>query len=310
MSNAASLDIGETTTTANPGKHVREALWGYLFISPVVLGLVLFYTAPSLASFGLSFTEWDGISSPKFTGLGNFKELMQDEKYIRSLVNTIVYTLGTVPLSVALATILAVLLNQQIKGITIYRTLFFIPVITMPIAVGMVWKWLYNSEFGLINYLLGTLQLPQPNWLFDEQFALFSIILVSVWSSIGYNAVILLSGLQGISASFYEAASLDGASTLRKFYQITLPLLTPSLFFVLVISLINSLQVFDLVFIMMGKQEALLDSTRTVVYSIWENGFKYFDMGYASAQALILFLIILVMTVFQMYLQKKWVHYQ
>ncbi|MGV2806801.1 sugar ABC transporter permease, partial [Clostridium perfringens] len=126
-----------------------------------------------------------------------------------SLLNTMLYTVGTVPLSVALATVLAVLLNQKIKGMVFYRTLYFIPVITMPIAVGMVWKWLYNSEFGLINHVLGVMNLPQPNWLFDERFALFSIVLVSVWSSIGYNAVILLSGLQGISGSYYEAASLD-----------------------------------------------------------------------------------------------------
>ncbi len=289
---------------------IHEAIWGYAFIAPVVLGLVIFYTLPSVASFVLSFTKWDGLSSPSFIGLENFSALLQDEKYMRAMLNTMLYTFGTVPLSVALATILAVFLNQPIKGMVVYRTLYFIPVITMPIAVGMVWKWLYNSEFGLINYILGTLNLPQPNWLFDEKFALFSIVLVAVWSSVGYNAVILLSGLQGISSSYYEAASLDGAGTLYKFFRITLPLLTPSLFFVLVTSLIGAFQAFDLIFIMMGKQESLLDSTRTVVYSIWENGFKYFDMGYASAQALVLFLVILVITVLQMYFQKKWVHYQ
>jgi multiple sugar transport system permease protein len=289
---------------------VQEALYAYLFIAPVVLGLAAFYTLPSIASLGLSFTKWDGISAPDFIGLDNFVALLQDGKYIRSMANTLFFTLCTVPLSISFATILAVLLNQSIKGMVLYRTLYFIPVITMPIAVGMVWKWLYNSEFGLINYVLGMANLPQPNWLFDEKFALFSIILVSVWSSVGYNAVILLSGLQGISSSYYEAASLDGAGVLYKFFNITLPLLTPSLFFVLVISLINSFQVFDLIFIMMGKSDSLLESTRTVVYSIYENGFRYFDMGYASAQAWVLFLVILIVTVLQMYFQKRWVHYQ
>nr|WP_285857505.1 sugar ABC transporter permease [Paenibacillus lautus] len=285
-------------------------MWGYIFILPVVLGLGLFYMAPSAASLFLSFTSWDGLTAPQFIGLDNFANLMKDDKFTGSMLNTMLYTIGTVPLSVALATVLAVLLNQKIKGMVFYRTLYFIPVITMPIAVGMVWKWLYNSEFGLINHVLGVMNLPQPNWLFDEKFALFSIVLVSVWSSIGYNAVILLSGLQGISGSYYEAASLDGAGTLYKFFRITLPLLTPSLFFVLVMSFINSFQVFDLIFIMMDQQTTMLESTRTVVYSIWEDGFKYFNMGYASAQAFILFVVILIITMVQMYIQKRWVHYQ
>ncbi|WP_054957780.1 carbohydrate ABC transporter permease [Paenibacillus dakarensis] len=287
-----------------------EALWGYLFILPVVLGLGIFYMAPSAASLFLSFTSWDGMTAPSFIGIENFQNLMKDEKFTGSMLNTMLYTFGTVPLSIAFATLLAVLLNQKIKGMVVYRTLFFIPVITMPIAVGMVWKWLYNSEFGLINYVLGMMHLPQPNWLFDDKFALFSIVIVSVWSSIGYNAVILLSGLQGISSSYYEAASLDGAGPMYKFFRITLPLLTPSLFFVLVMSFINSFQVFDLIFIMMDQQTTLLDSTRTVVYSIWEDGFKYFNMGYASAQAFMLFIVILIITMFQMYFQKRWVHYQ
>lgn len=314
--NASSMKIGKQPEI--PMKQKRkasrltrmEAIWGYIFILPVVLGLGIFYMAPSAASLFLSFTSWDGMSAPNFIGFENFQNLMKDEKFTRSMLNTMLYTFGTVPLSIAFATLLAVLLNQKIKGMIVYRTLFFIPVITMPIAVGMVWRWLYNSEFGLINFVLGAMNLPQPNWLFDEKFALFSIVIVSVWSSIGYNAVILLSGLQGISGSYYEAASLDGAGTMYKFFRITLPLLTPSLFFVLVMSFINSFQVFDLIFIMMDQQTTLLDSTRTVVYSIWEDGFKYFNMGYASAQAFMLFIVILIITMFQMYFQKRWVHYQ
>lgn len=288
----------------------REALSGYLFIAPVVIGLFAFYSLPALSSLWFSFTKWDGLTAPEFIGLENFRMLMEDEKFKGSMVNTFVYTILTVPLSIALATLLAVLLNREMKGLTLYRTLYFIPVITMPIAVGMVWKWLYNSEYGLINYVLGSMGLPQPNWLFDESLALFSIVMVSVWSSIGYNAIILLSGLQGISSSYYEAAELDGAGAVRKFFNITLPLLSPTMFFVLVISLINSLQVFDLIFIMMNRADTLLDSTRTVVYNIYENGFKYFEMGYASASAWILFIIILIITAVQMYFQKKWVHYQ
>ncbi|GIP39457.1 sugar ABC transporter permease [Paenibacillus sp. J31TS4] len=289
---------------------VEEAIWGYAFIAPVVLGLALFYTLPSIASLGFSLTKWDGLSTPTFIGLQNFADLMKDEQFLRSLVNTLAFTFISVPLSVFLATLLAVLLNAPIKGRPVYRMLYFIPVVTMPIASGMVWRWLFNSEFGFLNYLLGLVHLPQPNWLFDDTLALLSIILVSVWSSIGYNAVILLAGLQGISSTYYEAASLDGASAVRKFFHITVPLLSPSLFFVLVISLINSLQVFDLIFIMFGKDQTMLDATRTVVFGVWESGFKYFNMGYASAQAWILSVFMLLMTALQMYLQKKWVHYE
>lgn len=304
-------DPPKAKTKRKVGKlAVQEAVWGFFFILPVVLGLGLFYMAPSAASLFLSFTSWDGLSSPQFIGFDNFANLMKDAKFTGSMLNTMLYTIGTVPLSVSIATLLAVLLNQKIKGMVFYRTFYFIPVITMPIAVGMVWKWLYNSEFGLINHILGVMNLPQPNWLFDERFALLSIVLVSVWSTIGYNAVILLSGLQGISGSYYEAASLDGAGKMYKFFRITLPLLTPSLFFVLVMSFINSFQVFDLIFIMMDQQTTMLESTRTVVYSIWEDGFKYFNMGYASAQAFILFIVILIITMVQMYIQKRWVHYQ
>jgi multiple sugar transport system permease protein len=287
-----------------------EALWGYLFIAPVVLGLTIFYIAPAISSFYLAFTQWDGLTAPIFIGLENFIALFNEEVFIQSMINTIIFTVVSVPFSIACATVIAVLLNQKIKGIVIYRTLFFLPVVTMPIAIGMVWRWLYNSEFGLINYFLGMLHLPQPSWLFDESFALFSIILVSVWMSVGYNAVILLAGLQGITSSYYEAADLDGASEFQKFLRITVPLLTPSLFFVLVMSMINSLQVFDLIFVMIGDNASLLDPTRTVVYSVWENGFKFFNMGYASAQALILFIVILIITIIQMVFQKKWVHYQ
>jgi multiple sugar transport system permease protein len=287
-----------------------EALWGYLFIAPVVLGLTIFYIAPAISSFYLAFTQWDGLTAPIFIGLENFIALFKEEVFIQSMINTIIFTVVSVPFSIACATVIAVLLNQKIKGIVIYRTLFFLPVVTMPIAIGMVWRWLYNSEFGLINYFLGMLHLPQPSWLFDESFALFSIILVSVWMSVGYNAVILLAGLQGITSSYYEAADLDGASEFQKFLRITVPLLTPSLFFVLVMSMINSLQVFDLIFVMIGDNASLLDPTRTVVYSVWENGFKFFNMGYASAQALILFIVILIITIIQMVFQKKWVHYQ
>lgn len=290
-------------------KFTKEALLAYLFLAPFMIGLSIFFLGPAAASFYLSFTEWDGLSAPDFNGLTNFIALFQDQTFIRASLNTIIFTILSVPLTICIATVIAALLNQKIKGMVIYRTLYFIPVVTMPVAVGMVWRWLYNTEYGLFNFLLGIVNLPQPAWLFDQQLALLSIVLASVWMTLGNSIVILLAGLQGISESYYEAADIDGANDVKKFFYITIPLLSPSLFFVLIMLMINSLQVFDLVYMMMGENSAMLGATRTVVYRIYEEGFTYFNMGYASAQALILFLTILVFTIIQIVLQKKWVHY-
>lgn len=302
----------DKSTIHSKGKKMifSEGVWGYIFIFPFILGLVVFFLLPALASFYLSFTEWDGLSIPKFNGIENLKHMMSDASFKRALINTMLFTFIAVPLSITFATIIAVLLNQKIKGMVVYRTLFFIPIITMPVAVGVIWKWLYNTEFGLFNHILGFLSLPQPDWLFDERIALLSIVITYVWMTVGNNTIILLAGLQGISSYFYEAAEIDGAGRIKKFFYITLPLLTPSIFFVLVMSIINSLQVFDLVYMMMGDNVALLRPTRTIVYSMYEQGFEYYNMGYASAQAFLLFLIILLLTILQLNWQKRWVHYQ
>lgn len=290
-------------------KLTKEAMWAYLFILPTVIGLMIFYMLPALASFALSLTKWDGITTPQYIGLENIKNLIQDPSFIRSVSNTVIFTIVSVPVSVAIATLIAILLNQRIKGMVIYRTIYFLPVVTMPVAVGMIWKWLYNTEFGIINHVLGFFHLPQPSWLFDPNIALFSIILVYIWMCIGHHVVLLLAGLQAISSSYYEAAMMDGASKVRQLFSITLPLLSPTLFFVLITGMISSLQVFDLVFMMIGDSKALLDPMRTVVYGVYESGFIYAKMGVASAQAFLLFLGILFVTIFQFVLQKKWVHY-
>lgn len=294
----------------NKNKKVnREALWAYLFIAPTVLGLLVFYMLPAIASFGLSFAKWDGINAPEYVGLENIVTLIQDQSFIRSVINTVVFTAISVPLSVVFATLIAIVLNQRIKGMVIYRTLYFLPVVTMPVAVGMVWKWLYNTEYGLINHILGIFHPPQPSWLFDPTIALLSVILVYVWMTVGNNVILLLAGLQGISKTYYEAAQIDGASKIKQFFNITLPLLTPTLFFVFITGMISSLQVFDLIFIMIGNSNALLEPLRTIVYGVYEDGFEYSQMGIASAQAFLLFLGILAITIIQFVFQKKWVHY-
>lgn len=287
----------------------KEAMWAYLFILPTMLGLLTFYILPAVSSFALSFTNWNGISTPNFVGMDNILLLIQDPIFLRSAFNTILFTFIAVPMTVVSATIIALLLNQKLKGMVVFRTLYFLPVVTMPVAVGMIWRWLYNTEYGLINYVFGVVGLPQPSWLFDPNLVLFSVIVVHVWMSVGNTMILLLAGLQGISESYYEAAKIDGASKMRQLFSITLPLLTPSLFFVVITGMISSLQVFDLIFMMIGDSNALLGPLRTIVYGVYEQGFVYGRMGIASAQAFLLFLAILVFTVIQFGLQKKWVHY-
>lgn len=287
----------------------NETFWAYLFILPTVLGLFVFYMFPALVSFVLSFAKWDGITTPSFVGFNNISTLFHDSDFIRSVVNTIVFTLISVPVSVAIATVIALLLNQKMKGIVVYRTLFFLPVVTMPVAIGMIWRWLYNTDYGILNYILGLLHLPQPSWLFDSRIALISVSFVYIWMVVGHHVVLLLAGLQGISKSYYEASMIDGASKARQITSITLPLLTPTVFFVVITGMISSLQVFDLIFMMIGDSKALLTPLRTVVYGVYESGFIYSKMGIASAQAFLLFLGILGITTAQFILQKKWVHY-
>lgn len=290
-------------------KWTKDAWWALLFIGPTFLGLFTFYMGPAIASFALSFTHWDGLTSPTFAGLENLIALFTSPVFMRSLLNTIVFMLVAVPASVAFATLVAVLLNQRIRGMIFYRALYFLPVVTMPIAVGMVWKWLYNTEFGLFNYLLGVVGLPQPEWLFNPSIALLSVIAVYVWMTIGNNVILILAGLQSVDPGYYEAAEIDGASKVRQFFSITLPLITPTLFFVIVTAMISSLQVFDLLFVMIGDTTALVGPLRTIVYGVYESGFMFSQMGYASAQAFILFLLILGITILQFVGQKKWVHY-
>ncbi|MDB4868356.1 MAG: binding-protein-dependent transport system inner rane component [Cohnella sp.] len=296
--------------------RTREMLWGYFFIGPVVIGLLIFTIIPIFASLVLSFSNWDGSSEIKFIGLHNFFQMFSDKVYIKALKVTTFYTVVTVPITIILSVVVAVLLNRKMRGRDVYRLIFFLPSVTMPVAIAVVWKWMYNGSNGLINFLLSTVGIDGPNWITDERFILMSVMIIAVWAGIGYNMIILLSGLQGIPDTYYEAASLDGATGWQRFVNITVPLLTPAIFFVMVTSLIGAFQVFDLVFMLTpqatggGAGGVLQDATRTAVYSIYQNGFTWFKIGYASAQAWVLFVIIFLITMAQMYLQKRWVHYE
>jgi multiple sugar transport system permease protein len=284
-----------------------EAAWGYALIAPMLIGFSIFFLIALGASLVLSFTEWRMIESPSWIGLGNYRELFHDSGFRTALVNTVAITIPYVLLRLSISLALAIALNSGIRFQTFYRLLFFLPVVTMPVAIGTIWKWLYDPAFGPINSTLRRLGLPQPEWLAGRGTAIIAVVIVLLWSGIGYDMIIFLAGLQTIPRDYYQAASLDGAGSWQQFRDITLPLLTPTTFFLSVIGVIYSLQVFDLVYVM-----TRIDQTNrlpTVVYFIYDEGFRNFRMGYAIAIAWTLLLIILVFTVIQFRLQKRWVNY-
>lgn len=287
----------------------KEALWGYILIFPAFAILLIFHILPAFSSFWFALTEWNGLTAPTFIGLENFISMLNDTQFLNSIVNTAIFTSGSVILSVVIAVFIAVLLNQKIKGRAFYRATYFLPFVVMLVAVGTTFSWLFNSEYGLVNQILGFFGLPAPSWITNPGLLMATMILADVWHKLGYNLVILLAGLQSIPSNYYEAADIDGAGPFQKFWKVTLPLLSPSLFFVIIISLINSFKMFDLVFIMTGGNPVLLDGTATMVYNIYEEAFTYSYMGYASAQSIVLFIIIMIATLIQFYLQRKWVHY-
>jgi len=293
--------------------RVTEALWAYAFIAPTALGLGLFYLWPVLQTAYFSFTEWGAFGGHEWSGTDNYVRLVSDPELGRALVNTFTYTaLGL--LSIPLAMVFAALLNRKMRGVSVYRTLFFLPYVTMPVAVAMVWRWLYNGDFGLINYVLSLVGVDGPNWIADPDTALYALVVIGVWSSIGYNMIILLAGMQSIPADYYEAAALDGAGPVRQFFRITLPLLSPTAFFVSVISVIGSLQLFDLVFVIAGsgasaRANPAFPRLQTVVQLFYDRAFVTNDRGYAAAIVMVLLLIIVILTALQFRLQKRWVHY-
>lgn len=245
-----------------------------------------------------------------WVGTANFTDLLGDEEMAGALGNTLLYAalvLAGVPLSIVIAALLNV---PGLRGLSVYRTLYFLPVVTMPAAVGLTWRYLFNGDFGAINHLLGLVGIDGPYWVGDPDVAIYAIAIVGIWSSIGYNAVLFLAGLQSVPRHFYEAAAIDGAGRLRQFFRITLPLLTPTTFFVVVITMINALQVFDLVYLMIDTTSPALSGSRTIVYLFYEKGFVQNQRGLAAAIAVLLLGLILVLTAIQFRLQKKWVHYE
>lgn len=276
----------------------QRTLAGYAFITPNFLAFLIFVAGPVLAGLMLSFTEWDLLTAPQWVGLQNYKKLLTDDKlFWLSLWHTIYYALLTVPVGIVVSLLLAVLLNQGLFGTRLYRTLFFIPVVSSSVAVALVWKWFYNGEFGVLNWLLSWVNLPPQNWITDSDWAMPSVALTVIWKNMGYNMVILLAGLQDVPTSLHEAAAIDGANSRQRFWSITLPLLRPHLFFVMVVSLIGAFQAFDMVYVMTDGGPG--NATLVYNYYIWQNAFQFFKMGYASALAYVLFFLIFVVSLLQ-----------
>ena len=287
----------------------RDALWGYLMIAPLMFGVLTFYIWPVAQNFYFSFTSWSLFGSYHWTGLTNYQNLFQDPEVGKALSNSLLFTIISVPCSIAISIIVAVLLNQKLRGVLVYRTIFFLPVVTMPAAIAVVWRWLYNGDYGLINYVLKLFSITGPRWVADPHTALLSLILVAIWASVGQNMILFLAGLQGISRTYYEAAAVDGSGSFRTFFSITLPLLSPTIFFTAVIGMINALQVFDLIFLMFDRNSPPLYAAETVVYLFYDHAMNIGDKGYAAAIAVILEVIILVVTAVQFRVQRKWVYY-
>ncbi|WP_243644032.1 carbohydrate ABC transporter permease [Paenibacillus pinisoli] len=286
----------------------RNRINGYMFLLPNILGFLAFILIPVFFSFGMSFVEWNGFGAFKFIGFDNYTKLLQDDNFIISFRNSIIFMLITVPITLFLALIVSVWLNSGIKWLKLFRTAVFLPYVTSTIAVAVVWQLIFNPTKGPVNTILMNLGMDNPpGWFASTSWALIAVSIVYIWNHIGYYMVLYLAGLQGIPDHLYEAADLDGAGIIHKFFHITLPSLSPVIFFTVIMGVINSFKVFDMIYVL--TQGGPGRSTQVLVYTIYNTAFKQFDFGYASAMAYVLFLVILVITFIQFRAQKKWVNY-
>ena len=279
-----------------------------LFLSPTLVIFGVFVLFPVVFSFYLSFQQWNMFSSgATFVGLANYAQIIRNPEFWMVLKNTFVYTLGTVPLNMILSLIVAYFLNKKLAGKKFLRTAFFAPVIMSSVAAAVIWRWVYEPNFGLLNTVLGWFSIPAVNWLNDPTAAMFALIVMGVWKTFGVNMVLFSAGLQGIPEHYYEAAELDGAGRWSRFWYITIPLLSPTTFFVLVMSVIGSFQVFDTVYVLTSGGP--LGTTKVLVFYLYEHAFKFFDMGYASAVAYLMFAIVFSLTLLQTKYLKRSIHY-
>ncbi len=307
--------LGQLTRkqTANAPRRlngwIAEALTGYLFISPWIIGFTVFTLGPFVASLALSFMEWNLVKAPEFIGLDNYVALASDPLFWQSLKVTTVYALGRVPLGIIVGLAAALLLNQKVKFVGLWRVVYYMPVVLPPIAVSLLWMWIFNPDYGILNGILWTLfGIHGPAWLQDEFTVLPSLMMMAVWGMMGRYMIIYLSGLQSIAQELYEAANIDGANAVHKFFKITIPMMTPIIFFNLVMGMMDSFKLFTQAFVMTGGGPRY--ASLFYVYYLYQHAFQRFHMGYASAMAWVFFLIIMGFTLLVFRSSKAWVYYE
>lgn len=294
---------------ANRREIVRkrnEFVWGWVFILPTMIGLTVLNLIPIVRTLYQSFFKTGDFGKGNtYVGFSNYIKLFHDSEVWQALFNTIKYAVIEVPVSIAIALVLAALLNQKSRGRSTYRTIFFLPMVAAPAAIAMVWRWLYNTQYGLINHLLGT----KISWISDPKIALYSVAVIGIWSIIGYNMVLFIAGLQDVPRTYYEAAEIDGATGIMQFFHITVPLISPTIFFVSITRIIGAFQVFDLIYMVMDKTNPALVKTQSLVYLFYKYSFTNDNKGYGATIVVVLLVLILSITILQMIAQKKWVHY-
>lgn len=298
-----------TTRRRGSSRRRSDTLWAAVLLGPMLIGLTAFYFWPVVKTFYTSFFKTGVFGGSTFTGLDNYREVMESGEIHRALLNTVVYC-AIVVLSIPIALVFAVLLNHKgLRGVGLYRTLYFLPVVTMPVAIALLWKYLLNGDFGPVNDVLGWFGIEGTSWLANPRTALVALSVVGLWATLGYPIVLFVAALQAVPPELTEAAELDGAGPVRRFFSITLPLISPTIFFVTVLTVIGALQMFDLVYVMIGKTNPAINQTETIIYLFYRIGFIENDKGLASALVFCLMVVIMALTALQFRLQRKWVHY-
>ena len=291
-------------------REKKDWVAGYIFIAPVTIGLFIFYVIPFIQNFWFSFNDVNKFNMAKFVGLQNYRQLFQEPDLMLAFKNTLLFAVVTVPIGLALSLLLASFLNAKIRGTSFYRTVYFLPSVTMAAAVALVWKLIFHGEFGILNEIIEKFGIQGESWLTNPHTALFCVMIVSIWGSVGYNMIILLAGMQGISKSYYEAARVDGATPRQAFFKITIPLLSPTIFFVTITGLIGAFQVFDTLYMMIDiNKNPAFNAVKTMNVLFYQNAFVYGYKGYAAAISVFMFIVIMAITVVQLIAQKKWVNY-
>ena len=293
--------------TKKKSRHARsESFWGYILIAPTIIGLLVLNFYPFIDTLKLSFAKTLPFGLYKMQGIDNYVKMFQSPEFWKATWNTIYFCILTVPLGIFIALIVAIMLNAKIKGRTAFRAIFFLPMIVAPAAVAMVWKWMFNTEYGIINTIIG----HNVNWVTDPKIIMITCAIVAIWSAVGYDAVLLLSGLQNISKSYYEAASLDGATKIQQFFYITLPMVSPTLFVVMITRLMASLKVYDLIYMIVEESNPVINDAQSLMYLFYRESFVAGNKGLGSAIVIWTVLLIGIVTIVQFIGQKKWVNYE